>query len=193
MACPNCGHTLEAIIAPGPPGTIGAAICYWCPRCGTVLCGGQTCTPKLVERCRAYEDGWFAFESEAWKSLGIAESIRPESERLLPSVAPSAEMGMDLKIDPAWLLRMAEAEDGCYISVGGLAVSVHKQLCEDAKNAAYRLHADTSVPASVTRASLKDLRDHIDMLIDCLDVGGTGQARCVPLSDDDFLPQGDGQ
>jgi hypothetical protein len=103
------------------------------------------------------------------------------------------EAGVGLKIDPAWLLRMAEAEDGCCISVGGLAVSIHKQLCEDAKNAAYRLHADTSVPASVTRASLKDLRDHIDMLIDCSDAGGTGRVRHVPLSDDDFLPQGDGR
>jgi hypothetical protein len=88
MACPNCGHTLEAIIAPGPPGTIRAAICHWCPRCGTVRCGPQTWTPKLAERCRMFERDVVILHMTSlgeWFRLGIAESIRPQDEGLLPS------------------------------------------------------------------------------------------------------------
>jgi hypothetical protein len=100
---------------------------------------------------------------------------------------------VDLKINPAWLIRMAGAKDYGCISERGATMDYYKQLCEDAKKAADRVHQDQSVPASVTRASLKDLRDHIDVLIESLDVGGVGRSRHVPLSDDDFLPLGDGQ
>ena len=49
----------------------------------------------------------------------------------------------------------------------------HEELLVAARKAVYRLavyrlHADTSVTVLETLASLRDLRDHIDVLIDTL-------------------------
>jgi uncharacterized protein YcbX len=45
----------------------------------------------------------------------------------------------------------------------------HEKLLEAAKRAVDALHADTSVALVVTLASLRDLRDHIDMMISALE------------------------
>ena len=47
--------------------------------------------------------------------------------------------------------------------------SKHEQLLEAAKKAADLIFSDTSVPPADTRASLVDLRDHIDMLVDTVE------------------------
>ncbi len=48
-------------------------------------------------------------------------------------------------------------------------MSNHEQLLEDAKKAADKLFSDTSVALSETKASLRDLREHIDTLIDAVE------------------------
>ena len=48
-------------------------------------------------------------------------------------------------------------------------MSKHDELLDEARKAADALHGDTSVSLSETRASLRDLRGHIDMLIDAVE------------------------
>jgi hypothetical protein len=45
----------------------------------------------------------------------------------------------------------------------------HEQLLEDAKKMADRLFSDTSVALDETRASLCDLKEHIECLIDAVE------------------------
>lgn len=84
MTCNTCGHTMQSI----------ADAVHWCPRCGsmkrrnlhTVEQKTDSHVPKLVARCRAFEaEGWPVNGSctEAWKRLGISESIN------LPEARPS--------------------------------------------------------------------------------------------------------
>ncbi len=47
--------------------------------------------------------------------------------------------------------------------------SSHKKLLEEAKMAATRLFSDRSVSIAETRDSLRDLREHIDVMIDALE------------------------
>jgi hypothetical protein len=47
--------------------------------------------------------------------------------------------------------------------------SKHEQLLEAAKKAADLIFSDTSVKPIDTRASLVDLRDHTDMLVDAVE------------------------
>jgi hypothetical protein len=49
-------------------------------------------------------------------------------------------------------------------------MSKHDDLCEDAKRAIDNVHNDISVPLDTTLESLRDLREHIDVLIDAVRV-----------------------
>jgi hypothetical protein len=69
---------------------------FWCSRCGTISQpkdnGNPTDfhVPKLVERCRQFEDGigrdinQEAWPGKIWHKLGISESIRTPEERDKP-------------------------------------------------------------------------------------------------------------
>lgn len=83
MACPTCDHTMELV---GRMGSEEYPQClFHCPRCGTVRQGGSVYVPKLVERCRKFQEripkGLISSSQKSWQSLGIAESIWPPSER----------------------------------------------------------------------------------------------------------------
>lgn len=81
MPCPTCDHTVQCLTCrPESP----ANDVFWCPRCGTILMGhmGDTGIPKLVERCRAFREEFWANETPPiWDRLGIAESINIPAER----------------------------------------------------------------------------------------------------------------
>lgn len=47
--------------------------------------------------------------------------------------------------------------------------SNHERLLDDAKKAADNLHGDTSVDPAETLSSLKDLRGHVEILIEAVD------------------------
>jgi hypothetical protein len=51
-------------------------------------------------------------------------------------------------------------------------MSRHSDLCVAAKEAIDALHRDTSVSQAATRCDLRDLREHIDMLLEGLGGGG---------------------
>lgn len=80
MACPTCDHTMHDICHQ----------VYWCPRCGTVKGPvGSPAVPKLVERCREFQNEvnehelkavWVRFQHR-WRRLGIAESINLPEKR----------------------------------------------------------------------------------------------------------------
>lgn len=55
--------------------------------------------------------------------------------------------------------------------------SSHEQYVELAEDALDRVHSDTSVPASVTKRSLKNLRDHLDILITSTSEDGHEEAE----------------
>lgn len=46
----------------------------------------------------------------------------------------------------------------------------HHQFIDAAKEAISQLHGDMSVPAATTLEALRDVRDHLDTLIDCTEV-----------------------
>ncbi len=73
MSCNTCGHTLE-IITRGD----GRAV-YHCPRCGTLrMVDGERHTdyvPRLVDRCRSFEDTLGPRWAGLWETLGIHEAI----------------------------------------------------------------------------------------------------------------------
>ncbi len=81
MACVTCGHTMQRI---NTRGTTSAW--FWCPRCGTIReevtgAAPDDSVPKLVERCREFEDLWLPLSPDGWKRLGIAEAIHTPDER----------------------------------------------------------------------------------------------------------------
>jgi hypothetical protein len=45
----------------------------------------------------------------------------------------------------------------------------HLEKVEDAKRAIDKVHSDTSVDKDVTEDSLKEIRDHVDILIESLE------------------------
>jgi hypothetical protein len=62
----------------------------------------------------------------------------------------------------------------------------HDRLLSAATEAADKLHADTSVDKETTLESLKDLRDHVETLIDAV-------SEDIDAEDDgDHDPEGDG-
>ena len=87
MSCPTCSHTLGRLCIHE------SMSFYLCDRCGTVVVtilnanpgtdNPRVYVPKLVERCRAFEDeGWpkNGACTRAWNRLGLAESINlPEN------------------------------------------------------------------------------------------------------------------
>lgn len=93
MACPTCDHTLAQLAS------VSEAVSYLhCERCGTVVIenlviGSRSVyTPKLVERCREFEESIHTFQDlsgltryeitkNEWQSLGIAESINKPEDR----------------------------------------------------------------------------------------------------------------
>lgn len=81
MSCPTCDHTMQLAASADHAGMR----VFWCDRCGT-LCEVEEDgtrrdhTPKLVERCRAFEEMSGAPVAE-WRRLGIAESIHPPGRR----------------------------------------------------------------------------------------------------------------
>lgn len=56
-------------------------------------------------------------------------------------------------------------------------LSTHETLCELAKDAIDRVHADTSVPKSRTRDSIRDLWDHCDTVLEALSETGHEEAE----------------
>jgi hypothetical protein len=84
MPCPTCAHPMRAA------GENKVATLFWCPRCGTLCedCGvnGFATAPKLVERCREYQDQQIFDPKDAaeWHRLGITESIQPPERRPAP-------------------------------------------------------------------------------------------------------------
>lgn len=87
MACPTCSHTMASI------GDVAARRVFHCERCGTVKIETYTgdpqnwrvevYTPKLVERCREFEQQLNVVTTSArnWRTLGIAESINTPENR----------------------------------------------------------------------------------------------------------------
>jgi len=84
MSCTTCGHTLGCLC-----NDVGVERIDLCERCGTVVVTrgdwSEVYVPKLVERCRQFEDRHPVFtggDEALWHTLGIAESIRlPEDRR----------------------------------------------------------------------------------------------------------------
>ncbi len=83
MPCDNCGHTLQNINVASENRRI-----FYCPRCGTLVTETDSRreidTPKLVERCRKFEEtlatdlcpGYL----KLWHTRGIREAInKPET------------------------------------------------------------------------------------------------------------------
>lgn len=62
-------------------------------------------------------------------------------------------------------------------------MSRHKDIYEEAVEAIYRVHGDTSVPASKTLSSLHGLRDEVTTLIEATEPEAE--------NDTDFWPEGD--
>ena len=54
----------------------------------------------------------------------------------------------------------------------------HEQLCEQALKAINRVHSDTSVSFSETYRSLRDLKEHIGMLIDSINYSKEYNESC---------------
>lgn len=84
MPCPTCSHTMTPIVQ------VNGVRYFHCGRCGTLYAdrGEGTVSgaypPLLVGRCRQFEELMplvTAGDGRPWRSLGIAESIRPEGER----------------------------------------------------------------------------------------------------------------
>ena len=86
--CPVCTHTVSCV-------TGGV---WHCERCGTVVTSlDSVYMPKLVDRCRMFEDVLLAGEildpeqdtvtidklRAEWRKIGIAESIHPPEKRRL--------------------------------------------------------------------------------------------------------------
>jgi hypothetical protein len=77
MSCPTCGHTMQCF------GTrIDGAAAFWCPRCGSFT-ESETIVhvPKLVERCRRFEQLLGPAYGAEWVRLGIGESINLPERR----------------------------------------------------------------------------------------------------------------
>lgn len=84
MNCPTCDSATEDI------GDRGSREIWLCPRCGTVRFNVWTGAnwevedhvPKLVERCRCFEDidpaGW---SMDLWVNEGITEAINIPADR----------------------------------------------------------------------------------------------------------------
>lgn len=62
-------------------------------------------------------------------------------------------------------------------------MSRHGDLCKQAKEAIDALHRDTSVSQVATRCDLRDLREHIDMLLEGL--GGSDLGDYEELEDEE--------
>ena len=90
MSCPTCSCTMQMLSTDKTH--------FWCPRCGTLLEGGEHVAPKVIPKLREFEETFLAnldhVIQEAgdpmrmaahvqlkWISLGVAESLRPEGER----------------------------------------------------------------------------------------------------------------
>jgi hypothetical protein len=90
MACPTCSHTMTRL---GCQFQGDKTVCigtFWCPRCGTLSTEGAITAPALVGRVRTFRDGayngqgLFPCDKRLWHTLGIGESIEPESVRSKP-------------------------------------------------------------------------------------------------------------
>lgn len=88
MPCPTCGHTMQNLgLSEEPVETVRRV--YWCPRCGTLreeindaaACQTNDEAPKLVARCREFEDQMPPSLFPRWKQTGVAESLYPPGER----------------------------------------------------------------------------------------------------------------
>ena len=91
MSCPTCDHTMPLL------GRMREDPVFICPRCGTICIritkdgGGfedQIHVPKLVERCREFENDLHTSAVDAevlpdfWVTRGIAEAInKPENRK----------------------------------------------------------------------------------------------------------------
>lgn len=78
MACPTCDHTMHGV-AEKPR-------LFWCPRCGTIKYDevgrlDNIGVPRLVERCREFEDKAHLHANPLWVRLGLKESIRVPEDR----------------------------------------------------------------------------------------------------------------
>jgi hypothetical protein len=76
MPCPTCYHTMEACTI-----TISH-----CPRCGTMVMDHDVYIPRLVDRCRQFEEVILPKNNMTpmaadWRRLGIAESINIPANR----------------------------------------------------------------------------------------------------------------
>jgi hypothetical protein len=77
MACPTCSHTIQGC---------GYGI-FHCPRCGTMKIHDAVYVPALVARAKAFfaesenGRGLSPASLHLWNTLGIPESITPESQR----------------------------------------------------------------------------------------------------------------
>lgn len=91
MACPTCGEIQDGV---GDVPAIGGDAAFWCPRCGTLEMhtNGVSAfkTPNLIEGCRSYKRAIIAnlplsllgvTAAQAWRVLGIAESINLPKDR----------------------------------------------------------------------------------------------------------------
>lgn len=100
MSCPTCDGTMECVFSDITLYGTGRKM-FACPRCGTMrtinLINGvpghaEDCVPKLVQRCREFEQQEFMAYSpekghgvvdppDRWRTLGIAEAINPPGKR----------------------------------------------------------------------------------------------------------------
>ncbi len=87
MSCPTCDHTMEGL------GYCDGGMIFHCERCGTVthavatsLGPNRVYVPRLVDRCRRYEDMMRSERADAyqWRRIGIAESINVPGKRGTP-------------------------------------------------------------------------------------------------------------
>ncbi len=85
MPCPTCSHTMQCLSVVETRATGYAERLFWCERCGTLVresgdgeAGFSTSEqPKLVERCRDYNDRANPMDNRLWRALGIMEAIYP--------------------------------------------------------------------------------------------------------------------
>ncbi len=91
MACPTCSHTMHHL---GCQFSDDKTVCigtFYCHRCGTLSSEGHVTVPALVDRVKRFRSaaynghGLFPCDVRLWHTLGIGESIEPETERLTRS------------------------------------------------------------------------------------------------------------
>lgn len=81
MSCSTCGCSMAMIF------NATRHKAYHCPRCGTIrserLGHEDVYVPKLVERCRQFEDCLHVntHQGKQWLSLGVEEAIHPPEAR----------------------------------------------------------------------------------------------------------------